>query len=97
MTDPYDEYTKAIFAVSHEDRVNNTETARRSDLAALIQLGLGHPLDVETFDALATIQQQLQQAVAVRSMHDPIVNDYFDRMEELLGKERYVLIFGDRY
>lgn len=94
---PIYEYNKAIFAVSDEDRVNNTETARRSDLAALIQLGLGHPLDAETFESIAAIQKQLQQEVLVKGMHDPAINGYFKQMEAVLGNQTYSLIFGDRY
>lgn len=97
MTDPIAEYNEAISHVSHQDRVDNTETARLADLAALIQLGLGHSLDAETFNAVAVIQKQLQQQVLTGGVHDPVVNYHFKRMEAVLGTRRYDLIFGDRY
>lgn len=97
MTDPITEYNQAISRMSHQDRVDNTETARLADLAALVQLGLGHPLDADTFDAVANIQKHLQEAGGTKGFHDPSVSRYFQQMEDVLGTERYSLIFGDRY
>ena len=55
MTFRKNAYNRAISRC--RETSNNEDEIRRCDLAALVEFGLGFPLDHETFDSLATIQK----------------------------------------
>ena len=85
------------------------ETIRVAELSALVEMALGHPLDQETFQALATVQAALwsvRTALTKRLQNGELSpNQFLDQMDSslrsameqsrvLLGDERFEMIFG---
>ena len=83
---------------------------RLTELAALVELGLGEPLPPDTFKCLAGIQAELwksQDELAELLLNDGIgqsnymtrlnisVRNAMDASERLLGRRRFRAIFGE--
>jgi hypothetical protein len=86
------------------------EKVRLAELSALVELGLGRPLDRERFNALAAIQRDLrksQEALAddlekgkitpeaYLGMLDQTLTQTMHKSEELLGYDNFKAIFGE--
>jgi hypothetical protein len=98
-------------AVSAAHAASASEEARRlAELAALVEMALGEPLDRSTFDALAAIQAGLWrtrtdlsaslEAGAMTSQTywarlNSALQSAMDQSRSLLGEKRFQAIFGD--
>jgi hypothetical protein len=86
------------------------EATRLTELSALVEMALGHPLDQETFRALFSIQKELwnlRTALTTRLNNGELTpNRYLVQLDVglrlameqsrvLLGDERFKLIFGE--
>jgi hypothetical protein len=86
------------------------ERVRLAELSALVELGLGRPLDRERFNALAAIQHDLRKAQealaddlengkitpeAYLGMLGKTLTQTMHRSEELLGHDNFKAIFGE--
>jgi hypothetical protein len=89
--------------------VQDEAKSRVSDLAALVEMGIGHPLDPATFNELALIQEDLRKAQydLIQRLQGGTMSPegYLDLFNEelkkwasrslaLLGEERFEAIFG---
>lgn len=90
-------YQAALNAISDDARTENGDDVRRADLAAMVELGLGHPLNDATFNALADLQKELQDDLPYGGFADPMVEDVFRRIHTLLGPEQFEEIFGNTF
>jgi hypothetical protein len=103
--DTYDQTVSRDYLAPARDE----EAIRLSDLAALVQMGLGHPLDPLTFKELAQIQADLrgtQRALAIKLDTGALTPEsYLDQLNAalslwakrnlaLLGDEMFDAIFG---
>jgi hypothetical protein len=86
------------------------EATRLTELSALVEMALGHPLDQETFRALSSIQTalwNLRTALTTRLNNGELTpNQYLVQLDAslrsameqsrvLLGDERFKMIFGE--
>jgi hypothetical protein len=107
-SDPFSDYDKSVTLASESGM--DDDKVRLADLAALVQLGLGKPLDDATFAQLADIQYRLQihQNKLVYLLDEGQISpeqyldklnrlsvDARDRGVELLGYANFKAIFGD--
>jgi hypothetical protein len=86
-------YTAAINAMPDDARAENGDEVRRAYLAALVEMGLGHPLDEETLDALADLQKEIQADLPNSGIGGSLVDDAIRRTHALLGVDRFEAIF----
>jgi hypothetical protein len=88
----------------------NGETSRLNELAALVEMALGRPLDAPTFQALAIAQSELwksqENLETMLQRGDVHPEDYLKRLNSaiehsmqlslrVLGRERFDAIFGE--
>lgn len=103
-TEAYDRDISSSYSTDPDET-----TARLADLAALVELGLGHPLNPLVFTQLAVIQedlrtaqdslvQQLQEGSVTPEGYLDLFNEelkkWTDRNLHLLGLETFEAIFG---
>ena len=105
MTDTYNGAISRIHSEEHDE-----EAVRLRELAALVELGLGHRLEEQTFRALADIQADFrsqqrnlsaQLAENTLSPEDYLAQlnaamaSWMHRSEALVGSARFDAIFGE--
>jgi hypothetical protein len=104
------DYDKAIMMIHrHQSPVDDSEKIANDELSALVQLGLGSPLDLPTFASLANVQADLRykqsQLASLLEMGQIGPEDYVNRLtfelqdamkrsDDILGRERFLAIFG---
>jgi hypothetical protein len=103
-----DAYNRAV-SDAHSAGTDD-ETVRRAELSALIQACLGHSIDQQTFDRLASVQANLQteQARLAARLDAGLLTpeDYLlglnhrlrrwrDRSRSILGRENFSAVFGE--
>ena len=101
-------YDHAIAEIHSESRTE--ETIRLMELAALVELGLGHPLDARTFNEVAAAQADLRlsqeqlEAQLDAGLISPegylgelnnALTTWARRCTDVLGARRFAAIFGE--
>jgi hypothetical protein len=104
--DVYDRAVTAPLTSGNED----DETIRLRELGALVQLGLGHPLDAATFGVLVSLQARLRAAQSELALKLDagllLPEEYLDRLNValqewvsetrgVLGTDAFDAVFGD--
>jgi hypothetical protein len=108
VSDKLSAYDRAVLMANQNDR--DDEKVRLAELSALVELGLGTKLNVETFSKLAEIQFSLrqEQKKLATILQDGKITEkqylgYFNsalsnainQTQKLLGPDRFKAIFGE--